>query len=120
MENKSIGVVFHVEFDGDVQKSVAAQKSMVLSIFPMFFAMIFGISGFSFSVPPDRGSTTIDFFSVPPDRGSATLEKIIYFFSVPPDRGSAAAECIRTGPNRPEQVRTRPKTAKNWQNHRTN
>ena len=77
MENKSIGVVFHVEFDGDVQKSVALQKSMVLSSFPMFFAIIFGISGFFFPCRPTVAQPQLIFFSVPPDRGSATLEKII-------------------------------------------
>ena len=46
----------------------------------------------------------IDLFSVPPDHGQPHLKKSSIFFSVPPDRGSAAAECIRTGPNRSEQV----------------
>ena len=77
MENKSIGVVFHVEFDGDVQKSVALQKSMVLSSFPIFFCDNFWNFWIFFPCRPTVAQPQLIFFSVPPDRGSATLEKII-------------------------------------------
>ena len=45
LENKSIWVVFRVEFDGDVRLFLAPPKSMFLSIFSMFFA-IFSFSKF--------------------------------------------------------------------------
>ena len=60
LENKSIWVVFRVEFDGDIHFCVAPPKSMVLLIFIDFFGVFSNFFVFGFF------AKLLIFFSVPP------------------------------------------------------
>ena len=59
LENKSIGVVFRVEFDGDVRFFVAPPKSMFLSMLIDFFDVFYNFFVFQVFVK------ILIFFSVP-------------------------------------------------------